>query len=163
MIIAIAFLFVATTFRYLALFFQRRRVATNGFWTIIAIGSLAVIFTLTLARLGVRSHEIRQFVLVPFAGGEYANVNSRLALVKLFGNIALFTPLGFSLQFLFRWRVMFTTLCGFVVSVVVESLQFWLARGTSTTGDLILNCLGASLGALIAVRFFRRVGRIPLN
>ena len=163
MIIAIAFLFVATTFRYLALFFQRRRVATNGFWTIIAIGSLAVIFTLTLARLGVRSHEIRQFVLVPFAGGEYANVNSRLALVKLFGNIALFTPLGFSLQFLFRWRVMFTTLCGFVVSVVVESLQFWLARGTSTTGDLILNCLGASLGALIAVRFFRRVGGIPLN
>jgi glycopeptide antibiotics resistance protein len=102
MITAIAFLVVATTFRYVAFFLQRRRLGTNGFWAIMAIGSLAVIFTFTLARLGVRSHEIRQIVLVPFAGGEYANVNSRLALVKIFGNIALFAPLGFSLQFMFR-------------------------------------------------------------
>ena len=156
MITSIAFIFVAATFRYVAFIFQRRRLGTNGFWTIIAIGSLAIIVTFTLARLGVRSHEIRQLVLVPFAGGEYANVNSRMALVKVFGNIALFAPLGFSLQYMFRWRIMFTTLCGFIVSVVVESLQFWLARGTSTTGDLILNSLGVSLGALIAIKVFNR-------
>ena len=147
--IAISVLIVSTIFRFTAIHFQRRQVGTIGFWFINTIGSLFIIFAFTLAILGVRNHEVRQVVWIPFAGGEYSNINTQLSLIKLLGNVALFVPLGLCVQVLTRWSVKSTILIGIAVSLVVEILQFLLSRGTSTTGDVILNCGGTLIGALV--------------
>jgi glycopeptide antibiotics resistance protein len=155
-VIAISALVVSTIFRFTSIHFQRRSMGTNGFWLINTIGSLVVIFAFTLATIGVRNHETRQVVWIPFAGGEYSNINTSLSLIKLLGNVALFVPLGTCLQLLTRWSIKLTVLLGFAVSLVVETLQFLLSRGTSTTGDVILNCGGTLIGALVGSELLRK-------
>ena len=154
--IVISALVVSTIFRFTAMHFQRRQVGTNGFWFINTIGSLFIIFAFTLATFGVRNHEVRQVIWIPFAGGEYSNINTQLSLIKLLGNVALFVPLGMCLQLLTHWSVKLTVLSGIAVSLVVEILQFLLSRGTSTTGDVILNCSGTLLGALVGSELLRK-------
>jgi glycopeptide antibiotics resistance protein len=149
-IVAFASLFAALLFAVAFRFLRRRKIAGNGFWMILFVGSIAVIVTFTLLRLGVRGHEVRQIVLIPFAGGEYSNVNTSLTAIKIFGNVALFVPFGISLQLLIRRQIWVTVVAGLTTSLCVEVSQYLLARGTSTTGDLILNCAGALVGATIA-------------
>lgn len=98
----------------------------------------------------MRSHDLRQLELVPFAGGEYSNVSTHLAIIKVLGNIVLFIPFGISLPFLTKGRIWYTLVGAFVVSVVVEALQFLMSSGTSTTGDVLLNTIGALFGAILA-------------
>jgi glycopeptide antibiotics resistance protein len=154
--IAVSVLIVSTFFRFASIHFQRRQLGTVGFWFINTIGSLIIIFTFTLATIGVRNYEMRQVVWIPFAGGEYSNVNTQLSLIKLVGNVALFVPLGMCLQVLTRWSVKSTVLLGIAVSLVVETLQFLWSRGTSTTGDVILNCSGTLVGALVGSELLRK-------
>jgi len=150
LIVALVALFVALFYVLVSRLFGLRKFVRNGFWMILFIGSLAVIVTFTLLRLGVRGHEVRQTVLIPFVGGEYSNVSKSLMAIKLFGNVALFVPLGISLQLLVRRRIWVTVAAGLTCSLCVEVLQYVLSRGTSTTGDLVLNCVGALVGATIA-------------
>jgi len=70
-----------------------------------------------------------------------------LMAIKLFGNVALFVPFGISLQLLLRRQIWVTVAAGLTTSLCVEVLQYLLVRGTSSTGDLILNCAGALVGA----------------
>jgi glycopeptide antibiotics resistance protein len=149
-IVALVTLFTALLFALASRFLGQRKIARNGFWMILFVGSIAVIFTFTLLRFGVREHEVRQIVLMPFAGGEYSNVSMSLMAIKIFGNVALFVPFGISLQLLVRRRILVTVAAGLTTSLCVEVLQYLLTRGTSTTGDLILNCAGALVGATIA-------------
>ena len=120
---------------------------------IMFVGSLAVMVTFTLLRFGVRGHEVRQIVLIPFAGGEHSNVSKSLMAIKLLGNVALFVPFGISLQLLLRRQIWVTVAAGLTTSLCVEVLQYLLTRGTSTTGNLILNCAGALVGASISCLF----------
>jgi glycopeptide antibiotics resistance protein len=154
--IAISVLMVSTIFRFTSIHFQRHQMGTIGFWFINTIGSLSIIFAFTLVTIGVRNHETRQVVWMPFAGGEYSNVNAQLSLIKLVGNVALFMPLGMCSQVLTRWSVKSTVLVGVAVSLIVETLQFLLSRGTSTTGDVILHCSGTLIGALVGSELLRK-------
>lgn len=70
-----------------------------------------------------------------------------LMAIKLFGNVALFVPFGISLQLILRRQIWVTVAAGLTTSLCVEVLQYLLVRGTSSTGDLILNCAGALVGA----------------
>jgi glycopeptide antibiotics resistance protein len=70
--------------------------------------------------------------------------------IKIFGNVALFVPFGISLQLLIRRQIWVAVAAGLTTSLCVEVLQYLLIRGTSTTGDLILNCAGALIGATIS-------------
>ena len=155
-VIAVSVLIVSTIFRFTSIYFQRRQRGTIGFWIINTIGSLFIIFAFTLSTIGVRNHATRQVVWIPFTGGEYSNVNTQLLLIKLLGNVALFVPLGMCLQVLTRWSVKSTVLLGIAVSLLVETLQFLLSRGTSTTGDVILNCSGTLIGALVGSELQRK-------
>jgi len=74
--------------------------------------------------------------------------NIRLAIVNLFGNIALFVPLGYFLPRLWEglrkwWRTWLATL---LVMTAVELTQLFTLRGTCDVDDLILNLLGAAIG-----------------
>ena len=150
LIVALVALFTALLFALVSMSLGQRKIARNGFWIILFVGSLAVIVTFTLLRLGVREHEVSQIVLIPFAGGEYSNLSKSLMAIKLFGNVALFVPFGISLQLLIRRQIWVTVVAGLTTSLCVEVLQYVLSWGTSTTGDLILNCFGAFVGAIIA-------------
>jgi hypothetical protein len=66
--IAISVLMVSTIFRFTSIHFQRHQMGTIGFWFINTIGSLSIIFAFTLVTIGVRNHETRQVVWMPFAG-----------------------------------------------------------------------------------------------
>ena len=54
------------------------------------------------------------------------------------------------MQLLVRRQIWVTVAAGLTTSLCVEVLQYVLSRGTSTTGDLILNCVGTLLGATVA-------------
>jgi len=150
LIVALVTLVTALLFALVSRIFGQRKIARNGFGVILLVGSIAVIVTFTLLRLGTRGHEVRQVVLIPFAGGEYSNVSRSLMAIKIFGNLALFVPFGISMQLLVRRQIWVTVAAGLATSLCVEVLQYLLTRGTSTTGDLILNCAGALVGATIA-------------
>jgi len=150
LIVALVSLFTALLFALVSKFLGQRKIARKGFWMILFVGSIAVIVTFTLLRLGVRGHEVRQIVLIPFAGGEYVNGSKSLMAIKIFGNVALFVPFGISLQLLIRRQIWVTVAAGLTTSLCVEVLQYLLTRGTSTTSDLILNSAGALVGATIS-------------
>lgn len=83
------------------------------------------------------------------------------AIFETAGNIGLFIPLGLicfvllatrtgRLKKLFRFRVAWVTLFGFVLSATIEATQYVFAVGRTDVDDLICNTVGALLGALLA-------------
>ncbi len=71
--------------------------------------------------------------------------------INVFGNIAVFIPMGILMPFYFKklnsfWK---TLLAGFGVSLFIEISQLALYDRCSDVDDLILNTTGAALGAVI--------------
>ena len=80
---------------------------------------------------------------------------SELGALALF-NCLLFMPFGFFLAAeLTLWRgndggvVRMAALCGFAYSLLLETLQLVLRRGTCELDDILHNTIGAVLGALL--------------
>lgn len=64
-----------------------------------------------------------------------------------FMNIMVFIPLGFLLGWTFcKHSFTKTTMIGFFLSVMVESMQFFLKRGFSEIDDVVHNTLGCMIG-----------------
>jgi glycopeptide antibiotics resistance protein len=78
------------------------------------------------------------------------NVSPTTVLFNVFGNIAIFIPLGIYFA-LFRQdnRLSVNMLFVFLTSLFVEIIQFALGLGISDIDDIILNCLGGFIGILI--------------
>lgn len=71
-------------------------------------------------------------------------------ITDLVGNIILFIPLPFFLALVFN--VKSTTkllLIAFLISFMVETCQYVLGIGVADIDDVILNTLGASMGAVL--------------
>lgn len=72
------------------------------------------------------------------------------------GNIIWFVPFGAYLQFRQHQRkvekIGAIVLLGFFLSLIIESLQYVFGTGYSEIDDLILNTLGALIGALLCKR-----------
>lgn len=72
------------------------------------------------------------------------------ALTNLGGNLVLFLPYGLFLPALFRplrqYLPFLAAFCGGII--LVELCQLWLRVGFCEVDDVLLNCLGASLGFL---------------
>lgn len=80
--------------------------------------------------------------------------------VYLFGgNIAWFVPFGFYLAFFREVPLRRVILCGFLLSLFIEVMQFVLGTGVSEVDDLLLNTLGSLLGGLIALCVSKRSGQ----
>lgn len=101
----------------------------------------------------------RSINLIPFHSiMEYISGGSdtlrRFALGNLLGNIVIFIPLGIYLP-LFRYdkRVKTNLLFIFIMSLLVEIIQWLLGIGVSDIDDIILNCLGGWIG-ILGYKFF---------
>ena len=88
------------------------------------------------------------------------------ALLQAAFNVVFFVPLGVFLRVLARWSVVATTVAGLVFSLAIESTQgtgvWWLypcAYRVFDVDDLLLNTVGAALGALVAIPLVRRLAR----
>lgn len=81
-------------------------------------------------------------------------VNGHLNPMNLFGNIAMFMPIGFLLPFVSRkmQHGVRTILVGGFLSALIEFLQVFLRRGTDID-DVILNTIGTAIGYIIASTF----------
>lgn len=92
------------------------------------------------------AHQLSQVRLNPLETFEYARVWWGPWL-NLFGNIALFAPVGF---IAYRGSVARAVLVGLVCSLGIEVAQYVFAWGYSDTDDVICNTAGAALGAGVA-------------
>jgi glycopeptide antibiotics resistance protein len=69
-------------------------------------------------------------------------------------NIVLFVPYGVFLK-IGRKNLGISALIGFASSLAIEVVEYVTGRGIFDVDDIILNTLGAVLGYLLAVLFFR--------
>jgi hypothetical protein len=78
-------------------------------------------------------------------------------------NLLGFVPLGFCLAWALRKRLGYrwprtcavVLVSGFMLSLFFELVQAWMPSRTSSSRDLMLNSLGASLGALVSMFWLR--------
>ena len=86
--------------------------------------------------------EIRRFAHV------FARRPSAGAFLNLFGNVIGFMPLGFFLPVMSRSFRSFRCACaaGFILSCVVELIQFVTHSGCCDVDDVLLNTAGAMIG-----------------
>lgn len=74
---------------------------------------------------------------------------SMVALVNVLGNIALFVPIGFVLQFQKKKTFKVTIVIGFLITGFIEVIQYFIGR-VSDVDDLIMNMLGVCIGYAVA-------------
>lgn len=95
-----------------------------------------------------RTHyDIQSFCFVPFWSYlEIENGNKRLVLQNIM-NIVVFSPIGFlcrcTCKHIKLWYVMIFGLC---LSVIIETLQFFLKRGFAEFDDIFHNVVGCIVG-----------------
>lgn len=72
-------------------------------------------------------------------------------LYNFYGNILWFIPFGLLWPWLHRRRVgvFKTTFCGFFLSILIETTQFFLATGVTDIDDVIFNTIGTIIGYLL--------------
>ena len=117
---------------------------------------LAVLLRITVFRSGFS-------IMGAFSGGEI-NIVPIADLIKVFlsdkrnfvylffGNIIWFVPFGFLLRRLTKLSLKKIIFFGFLLSLFIETMQFIFGVGVSETDDLILNTIGAAIGAVIPVK-----------
>ena len=115
---------------------------------------LAALSTLVIlyAVLGNRVGGVRQVILTPFASFAEATEQPELYRSMLM-NVLLFEPLGLSLSQGLPcrqpWlRFLLTVLVALGLSCAIEVLQYLFSLGRTEADDVIMNTLGAMVGAL---------------
>ena len=118
----------------------------------IALVYLFVLAKLVIFKYGIGSME-RSFSVMPFqfvldmqAGG----MDISVMLKNVLGNIGVFIPLGILLPVFFQKnRVSITILEGFLISLIIEVLQYVLKMGILDVDDMLLNTAGVAIGAVL--------------
>ena len=110
---------------------------------------LIVLFRITVFRNGCFSHGLFSGRFEGDAFAYYAELarvgNWRYFTYLFVGNLLWFAPAGILIR-LRGGKLWQAALAGFLLSLLVETLQFVLGSGVSEADDLILNTLGACLG-----------------
>ena len=123
-----------------------------GVFLLLAVFYVAIIIRLVFMKDGIRletdaAHFMPFGTLLEYKHG-IRTLNS--VILNYVGNIALFVPLGIILPIIFKklnfLNVIFT---GFLVSAFIEIAQYMLSVGCADTDDIIMNTLGAAIGAFI--------------
>lgn len=112
--------------------------------TAIAVG-LVFLFTIR-GRSGIENYELS---LIPFISFDNAKTQPELYRT-MYMNVLLFMPLGLSLPFALsgkiKHNVLISILIGFLLSAVVETVQYLFHLGRCETDDVIMNTLGVIIG-----------------
>ncbi|OLY94867.1 Glycopeptide antibiotics resistance protein [Cnuella takakiae] len=130
---------------------QHQTAETNANRLTIALFSiyLAALCWILLLKLGVKFSYMnnRRVNLVPFRN--ILQDHGRIANSEILMNVLIFVPLGLYAGILFsRWSFKKKVLFFFLVSFIVESLQYILAIGSFDATDIITNTTGGILGLL---------------
>ena len=109
------------------------------------IFSAFLVLYITVLRRDPQEREVR---LIPF------QIFTLRTLYTDFLNIILFVPLGYETQKMNKrksciQKLKRSLIFGFVLSLLVESLQLVFERGTCDAEDLIFNTIGALLGGIL--------------
>ena len=120
----------------------RRIIACIG-----VVLALALIYLFTIhGRTSKASYDCK---LIPFISFRLATKQPELYRA-MFMNFLLFLPLGLSLPFAlpsaFRHKALFSLLAGLIITVSVETMQYFLRLGSFETDDIMMNTLGTAIG-----------------
>ena len=111
------------------------------FWVIVLKFGLS---TLTL------SGERTPVNLIPFGGSVISN--GRIGITEIIENVLIFIPFGICLSMLGLPRSAWLKIvCGLVLSILFEAIQYVFCAGSADITDVITNTLGAALGVLAYV------------
>jgi glycopeptide antibiotics resistance protein len=126
-----------------------RAAALRSASRVLLVGTVLTVMAVTL--LGTTSDE-RYLNLVPGAGiaGSVRDTHSGGGMLNVFGNVVLFMPVGFLTVVALRRRVVTSTAMAAALSLLIETCQYVLGRRWADIDDLLLNTLGALLGAVAA-------------
>lgn len=124
---------------------------------------IAVLFRITVFRSGFSPEQFMQNGTINATlFQEYIPLLQKgrwfLFLYLFVGNIIWFMPFGWGLLAFLKVRhVWMATLCGLMLSLVIETLQYLFGTGVSELDDLVLNTTGAWAGAAAwqVYRYFR--------
>jgi glycopeptide antibiotics resistance protein len=123
---------------------------TNRLTTVLFIIYLVALYWILLFKLGVRFSYMgnRRVNLIPFS--EPLILNGKIDVGEIILNVVIFVPLGIYAGILFeRWIFGKKLFFFFLISVMVEGLQFIFAVGAFDITDLITNTLGGIFGFMI--------------
>jgi len=123
---------------------------TNRVTATLLIVYLIALYWILILKLGVRFSymEKRSVNLVPFTDPLFAN--GKIDISEIILNVVIFVPLGIYAGVLFkRWNFAKKLFIFFLVSLIVEALQFILAVGAFDITDIITNTSGGIIGLLI--------------
>lgn len=118
---------------------------TNKFTNVLFITYLIALFWILLFKLGVRFSYMgnRNVNLIPFANGQI-DVGETIL------NVVIFVPFGVYAGVLFkRWAFVNKLFFFFLISLMLEGLQFILRVGAFDITDIITNILGGIIGLLL--------------
>lgn len=120
---------------------SRRIVSCIG-----VVCAVALIVLYTIYRRGGSEEAVS---LIPFIS--FINAKTQPEFYRtMFMNMLLFLPLGLSLPFALsekmKHKVLISILCGLILSVLVEVLQYVFRLGRCETDDVLMNTLGVLIG-----------------
>ena len=108
--------------------------------------------TLTLAStiLFRSSQEERNYDYQPFWSYKAIEEGNNVLLYENIFNVLAFVPIGLSTSLtLKKTNWLYAILCGMLLSVIIEALQFCFMKGFSEIDDIFHNTMGCILGLLI--------------
>ena len=111
--------------------------------------SVILIFVFTVYGRKTAEHDVS---LMPFITFERAKIKPELYRT-MYMNMLLFLPFGMSMPFVFAEKVkmkgLLTIGAGLLLSVAVESVQFFFRLGNCETDDVIMNTTGVIIGSTV--------------
>ena len=128
-----------------------------GFWKnkrealiFLLFGYIAMVLYITVISRESKDHFT--YSLTPFSS-YYAIANGdKLLFPQIIMNIMMFVPLGLLIKSANRtWKWIYILLCGLLLSITVETLQFFLLKGAAELDDIIHNTFGCFLGIILYV------------
>jgi glycopeptide antibiotics resistance protein len=122
----------------------------NKLTTALFIIYLITIIWILLFKLGVRFSYMgnRSVNLIPFS--DIFNPNGKIDFMEIILNVMIFLPLGIYAGVLFkRWSFGNKLIFFFLISLLIEGLQYILSVGAFDITDIITNILGGIIGSLI--------------
>ncbi len=136
-----------------AAFAWRRRgrsAAVRVGCNVLLVAAVLGVLALTVAPGMSSGHHVN---LVPLRGihGELGKRNEGVGVVNLVGNVLMFCLPGFLTRFALGWSVRRTVAAGLIASLGIEVVQYAQDAGRSSDiDDVVLNSLGAAVGAVLA-------------
>lgn len=123
----------------------------NNITYILFIVYFIVLFWILLFKLGVHFSsmgKISRINLIPFSKPSMSH--GKIDFSEMILNVLIFVPLGLYAGILFeRWVFVKKLLLFFLISLIIEVLQFVFRLGAADITDIITNTLGGIIGLMI--------------